>query len=108
MRLFTVNNVTYTAKPFDFNMMCELEDRGVNLEDAQDKPMSLVRAYFAISANLPKDKAGIEMQNHIVNGGDFSDVMEAMSAEMEESDFFRSLNKTTKEEAPKTQRKTKN
>ena len=28
---FTVNGVTYTAKPFTYNVICDLEDMGVSL-----------------------------------------------------------------------------
>lgn len=102
MRTFTVNGVTYKASPFDFNLICELEDRGISIEEAQAKPMSLTRAYFAISANLSKADAGIQMQAHLINGGNFDEIMEAMSQEMSDSDFFRSLGKTKEKETPKT------
>ena len=36
---FTVNGVTYTAKPFDFDMVCELEDMGVSFERIDKMPM---------------------------------------------------------------------
>ena len=48
---FVVNGVTYVAKPFDFDMVCELEDMGVTFERIDKMPMSLIRAYFAICAN---------------------------------------------------------
>ena len=36
---FTVNGKTYKAKPFDFNMVCDLEDMGISMQDASNKPM---------------------------------------------------------------------
>lgn len=88
-RVITVNKKTYIAKPFDFNMLCDLEDMGVSLEKAQEKPMSMVRAYFAICTGKGKEFAGKEMEAHLINGGSFDDVVEAMSEEMNNSDFFK-------------------
>ena len=89
---FTVNGVTYTAKPFDFDMVCDLEDMGVTFERIDKTPMSLIRAYFAICANMSKERAAALIQNHMINGGKLDDVTSAMSKEMENSDFFRALN----------------
>lgn len=97
MNYFTINGKEYKAKEFDFNLICELEDMGISLEKAAEKPMSMVRAYFGICANMGKDRAGKEMEQHIIGGGKFDDIMKAMSAEMEKSDFFRQLNGKTAE-----------
>lgn len=105
-RLFVVNGKSYKAKPFDFNMICDLEDMGISLEKAKDKPLSMARAYFAICTDAGKEYAGKEMQEHILNGGSFETVIEAMSEEMSNSDFFQSLNKN-KEEEVTTNTKTK-
>lgn len=100
-RIFTVNGKTYKAKPIDFNTICDLEDMGVSLENAMNKPLSMARAYFAICTENSKEYAGKEMQEHIVKGGSFDAVIEAMSEEMANSDFFQSLNK--REEAEITE-----
>jgi hypothetical protein len=93
MNRFTVNEKTYTAKEFDFNLVCDLEDMGVSMDKAKEKPLSMVRAYFALCTGRGKEYAGKEMQEHLVNGGSFDDISEVMGKEMENSDFFRSLNK---------------
>lgn len=98
-RMFTVNNKRYVAKPFDFNMLCDLEDMGVSLETAQSKPVSMIRAYFGICAGKGKDFAGREIQEHLISGGSFDDILEAMGAEMNNSDFFQSLSKKTETDA---------
>lgn len=92
-RLFVINKKRYVAKPFDFNMLCDLEDMGVSLEQAQSKPMSMIRAYFSICVGKGKEYAGAEMQEHMINGGSFDELVEAMSGEMNDSDFFQRLNK---------------
>ena len=104
---FTVNGVTYTAKPFDFDMVCELEDMGVTFERIDKMPMSLIRAYFAICANTDKEKASAIIQSHMLNGGKLDDVTDAMSKEMENSDFFRALAKDEEQETSKGKRKRK-
>lgn len=90
---FTVNNVTYTAKPFDFGMICDLETMGVSLSDADKKGMSFIRGYFAVCADMDKEDAALEIQNHLVNGGSLDDISNAMAKEMNESDFFRAIAK---------------
>lgn len=90
-RTFTVNNKLYKAKPFDFNLLCDLEDQGLSLEDIERKPMSLIRTYVAFCANIDKDRAGREIEAHVVAGGNFDGVTKALAAEMEESGFFRAL-----------------
>lgn len=98
MNTFTVNGTEYKAKPFDFNLVCDLEDMGVSLEEMGKKKMSMVRAYFAICAGKGSEFAGEELNAHFVSGGKFEDVVEAMNKEMEISDFFQALSKTTETE----------
>ena len=101
-RVFTVNGKTYTAKEFDFNFLCDLENMGLSLDDIDKKPMSMVRAYLAFSANISNDAAGKEIEGHLEKGGKFNDVVETMAAQMQDSGFFRSLNKETAPEKDET------
>ena len=97
---FTVNKVTYTAKPFDFDMVCELEDMGVTFERIEKMPMSLIRAYFALCAGVSKEQAAELIQKHLISGGKLEDITEPMAKEMNDSDFFRALSE--KEEQTST------
>lgn len=99
---FTINNVVYTAKEFDFNTVCDLEDYGVSLEEMQKKPTSAIRAYFALCTGGSIEDAGNEMQAHIMAGGNLNDLTQAMVAEMNESDFFQALTKRAKKSTRKT------
>ena len=38
MRTFTVNEKSYKAKDFDFNLVCDLEDMGISLDQIKKKP----------------------------------------------------------------------
>lgn len=96
MNTFTINGKKITAKAIDFNTICDLEDYGLNFADIQKKSTSFMRAYLAISAGIDTEEAGLEMQNHIIGGGNFEDLIKAMTKEIENSDFFRNLNKTEK------------
>lgn len=95
---FTVNGVTYTAKPFDFDLICDLEDMGIVIEKIQKMPMSLIRGYFALCADTEPKIASSWIQEHLKKGGNLDDISEAMAKEMDESDFFRSLNEGTETE----------
>lgn len=98
MNTFTVNGTEYKTKPFDFNLVCDLEDMGISLEEMGKKRMSAVRAYFAICAGKGNKFAGKELNAHFVGGGKFEDIIEAMNKEMEVSDFFQALSKTAETE----------
>jgi hypothetical protein len=97
-RFFTINGKRYTAKPFDFNTVCDLEDNGVSLQEMSKKPMSMARAYFALCFNGDKERAGNEIQEHVKAGGNFNELYTVMGEEMNDSDFFQALNKGTGEE----------
>ena len=57
------------------------------------KPMSMARAYFAICLNGDKERAGKEIQEHVIAGGDFNELYTIIGEEMNESGFFQALNK---------------
>lgn len=99
MRRIVINGREYTAKPFDFNMICDLEDLGVSIEDIERKPVSIVRAYAGICMGKSAKESGIEIQEHLLNGGSFDDIMKVISKEMEESDFFRNLGENKEKKA---------
>ena len=95
---FVVNKVSYIAKPFDFDMICELEDMGVTFERIDKMPMSLIRAYFAICAGVSKEQAALLIQKHMISGGKLDDITEPMSKEMNDSDFFLALSEKQEQE----------
>ena len=107
-KLFTINGKQYRAIPFDFNLACDLAEMGVPMELLGSQPMAAVRGYFACVLGGNKELAGKELGAHIVNGGDFEELMGIMSDELEKSDFFRALYKTAQtedtEEPPKAKK----
>jgi len=110
MRTFNVNGRLYKAVPFTFNTLADLEDMGISLEDMRKKPMATLRAYFALCAGGDAAYAGQELQAHMIAGGNLESISAAMAAEMEDSDFFRSLGTQSNEngeEGEETQPKKK-
>ena len=95
MKSFTVNGVTYTAKDFNFNTICDLEDLGVSLEDIANKPMGIIRAYLTICSGRDLAYAGEQIEQHIIHNGSFEEMMQVIADKMEESDFFRALQNRT-------------
>lgn len=103
MKTFEINGKEYSGKPFDFNLVCDLEDMGVTIENMTEKVYGTVRAYIALCMNSSRAEAGREMEEHYINGGDFEEAAEVMTEEMEKSDFFQELIKRAKAETAKAQ-----
>lgn len=102
---FTLNDKRYEAKDFDFNLVCDMQEMGVDMLDMGNLRKNLfpaLRVYVALCMEVDKDIAGSEIQAHVIKGGGFDEIMEAMQKKMEDSDFFRALNTTEEEETPKT------
>lgn len=91
MHSFTINGKEYKTVPFNFNVICDLEDLGVPIEKAGDKTISMLRAYFALCGKMSIEEAGIEISKHLQNGGDLDGLSDGVSAELDESDFFQAL-----------------
>lgn len=104
-KIFSINNKTYQAKEFDFNLLCDLEEMGLSLDDIEKKPMSLIRTYLMFSAGISKEQAGKEIEEHIAKGGEITDIISIMSEMMSESGFFRSINKKATESEGETSTK---
>ena len=102
---FTINGTSYSAKPFTFGTILDLEDIGVKLEEIEAKPMRLLTAYIAICADVDFAAAKDLIEKHVVNGGDFGDILESMSREMDTSDFFRALSKNKEQEITASKKK---
>ena len=97
MRTFTVNEKEYKARPFDFNLVCDLEDMGISVYTMGRKQFSTTRAYFALCAGISVKAAGKELEAHAIAGGNFAEINIALSDEMEKSDFFQTLLKEVQE-----------
>ena len=97
MNTFVINKKRYTAPKFDFNTVCDFEEAGISLSEAKNKPTSMVRAYFSLLFDGDKEAAGRELEQHMIDGGTFEDLTDAMVKEMNESRFFQAISKRTAE-----------
>ena len=97
MNTFTINGKRYKAPVFDFNTVCDFEEAGISLSEAKNKPMSMIRMYFTLLFDGDKEAAGKELEQHMINGGNFEELTNAMIKEMNESRFFQAIAKKTEE-----------
>lgn len=103
---FTINKKQYNSIPFDFETMCQLEERGIEIEDiGTRKTLSTIRAYFSMCSGFPNVLASKEINQHIVSGGNLTELMEVIDKEMEKSDFVNAVLRgaETPQETPQTQ-----
>lgn len=105
MNLFKLNGKSIVAKPFDFNLVCDLEDMGVSLDDLFKKPMSMVRAYVSACVGCAPEVAGEEMEAHIISGGNFQEIIDMIAKLLEESDFFRALGQNGEKKSSASKKK---
>lgn len=106
----TINGKRYEAREFDFNLICDLQDMGVNILDMNDmKKTSLltIRSYVALCMDSDPYFAGAEINEHIINGGDIEEITDVFQKMMNESSFFQALSKGEEEENPEKSAKKK-
>lgn len=99
VKSITLNGKNYPAAEFDYNNVATMEEMGVDLFSGNVKQMSLVRAYVAICMNSSKEEAGLEIEKHLIAGGTFDEINEAISVKGENSDFFRALKEAAEKKA---------
>ena len=89
MTQFTVNGKTYTAAELEYKDICKIErEFNVSFANMENKSFSAINAFFALSAGISGAEAEKRIQDHVVNGGDFSVITDAFSDAMKESRFF--------------------
>ena len=89
MNTFKINGKTLTAKPVDFGMMVELEDRGITAEEIASKKFRLVKVYVALCAGC-SDEEAVALINEDPQA--LPMVLEAFMKEVDASGFFQKLN----------------
>lgn len=111
MSKFTLNGKTYFAKKFTFNMICDMDEMGIDVDRAMQRPLILARVYIAICGGITLEEAGNEIEKHMISGGTMDEIGEVIKKEVVESDFFRSMyglekeTQETQEEQGKTPKK---
>ena len=85
-----INGKTYKMPELSFNAMCQLEDMGISMADFDKKPMAAIRGFLALAIG-DTETAGMELEAHIVNGGDFTEIVEDLAKAVQDSGFFQAL-----------------
>lgn len=91
-----LNGKTYKIPELDFNKICQLEDMGVSITEMDGKVLSTVRGFIALSMDGDVERAGVELQEHLVAGGQLDELMEEINWAVENSGFFQALSKSQK------------
>ena len=106
METFTINGRTVRAKEADFNFICDLGENSIEMDDISKKPLNAIRQYVAFCMGVSAEVAGNELNAHIINGGNFEEIINVFREQMESSGFFRALNNQSgSKEATATQTK---
>ena len=112
MEIIRVADKTLKAVDVDFNYVADLVDAGINPESVGTKGISALRIYVAAcmaeTYRIPIDvrEAGKLINEHIVAGGNLTELQNIFTKKCEESDFFRALAERAEEETAKTASKT--
>lgn len=91
MNKVTINGREYTIPEVDFDAVCELEEKGVDLLAADAKHPKLaitLRGIVAWIMGVPEKVASREIMGHIQNGGNIIEILNAVTEAMQDSGFF--------------------
>lgn len=102
--MMKINGKNYKMPELNFNAMCNLEDMGVSITSLDKKPMATIRGFIALAIGDP-EKAGKELEEHIVNGGTLDDIISDITKAVSESGFFQALSAKQPESNPTSQSK---
>lgn len=89
MANITINEKEYEVPVADFNAICDLEALGVNILGGGNTPINDIRGIAAWLMGTSKDKAGSELQKHLLKGGNFEEIASVFEKEMTESPFVK-------------------
>lgn len=89
--MFKINSKEYKAKEIDFNSVIEMKDLGGDIYEMGRNPFAVIRAYLAFCGGMTADKAGEEINAHVVGGGDLAVLSETLNDALEKSDFFKAM-----------------
>lgn len=91
MHEVTINGKNYRIPEVDFDAVCDLEERGVDLLSADAKHPKLaitLRGIVAWIMGVNERAASAEIMAHINNGGSIIEIMNGVTAAMQDSGFF--------------------
>lgn len=104
---FEINGKSYVAREFDYNMICDLQDAGIDMADLSKKGAASARAYLSVISGMSLADAGNEIGEHLMKGGTIDALIETMAESIEDSRFFRTLSEMENQETPTSTSKAK-
>lgn len=96
MKYFTINGRTYKALEPDFNFMADYAD-------CMKNTMKAARAYLAFCSGMTETEAGIELNEHFLNGGNVNELLSVFHEELNNSAFFHKIMENKAEETQENQ-----
>jgi hypothetical protein len=92
--MFTLNGKQHKDIELTFNDVCDLQEKGVDLTAMNPKnALPTIRAIISLRFGGNEQLAGIEIEQHLINGGTFEDLAEIVKKAVEGSGFFQALRK---------------
>lgn len=88
---FILNGKNVVIPEFTFNTVVQLEEMGISLADLGKSSLRFVRAILAIALNVGENEAGTAIEAFVTDGGDLTELFEAVSEKVVESGFIKAL-----------------
>lgn len=95
MSYVTINGTDYKVPEINFDAICELEENGVYLLTMSRNDRRFATMIRGLTAWIMKSDtatASEEIQEHIKNGGNIMEILDAVMEAMNESGFFNGQN----------------
>ena len=105
MEKFIINDKAYFARELNFEYLVELDKRGIDVKHITG--LAAVNCFFAFCSGMDETTAADEITKHIIKGGNLDEIIEVYGKKINDSDFFRALNKTASKATPKRNTKSK-
>ena len=82
-----INGKMYSLKTIDFNAICDLEAKGLSINNVENRVFASIRALVSFVTDLPIPEAGKELEGDITNFD--GKCIEPLMKMYTESDFFK-------------------
>ena len=96
----TINNKTYVIAEVGYDLLDHLNMNDLSIEDLNNKNrrISMVTVFVSYVMHCSRDAANREITQHIINGGNLGELVEAMMKALENSRFFTAMMRTAEAE----------
>ena len=108
MERFTINGRNYVvSRELDFSYLVMLDKNGI--EVSKMSGLAAVNCFLAFIGGMTEEQASNEITQHVINGGNLQEIIDAYAKAIEASGFFRALMEQTEKgqkEVEQTEEKT--